>query len=182
VICVDPNYEDVAAIEQNRVKFVQHADSEELATAQVMLFIDVLEHVDDAQGLLRSYVSGAKPGCLVVISVPAFMSLWSPHDEFLEHKHRYTLRKIEGLARSTGLRVVKGRYLFASIVAPVWISRRLRRSRPPASDLKPVPSWVNQFLKSITSLEHRMSSNRVAGLSALLLAEVTTDEKNKSDR
>lgn len=174
MICVDPNYEDVDAIQHNRVRFVHRAASEDLAAAQVMLFIDVFEHVDDAQGLLQSCVSCAKPGCLVVISVPAFMSLWSPHDEFLEHKHRYTLREGEDLARSTGLRVLKGRYLFASIVAPVWVSRRLGRSAPPASDLKPVPRWVNYFLKSITSLEHRILSTRVAGLSALVLAEVTT--------
>ena len=182
VICIDPNYEDLDAIQQDDVRFVRHANSEDLAAADAMLFIDVLEHVDDAQGLLQSYVNSAKSGCFMVISVPAFMSLWSPHDEFLEHKHRYTLQEIEGLARSTGLRVVRGRYLFASIVGPVWASRRLRRSQPPASDLKPVPRWINQLLKSITSLEHRVTSTRVAGLSAVVLAEVTLDERRDSDR
>ena len=54
--------------------------------------MDVLEHVSDDVGLVREYAKRAKPGTRFVVSVPAFMWLWSGHDVFLEHHRRYTLR------------------------------------------------------------------------------------------
>ena len=57
---------------------------------RVILLMDVLEHVDDDVGLLRAYAEPARPGTRFIVSVPAFSWLWSAHDEFLEHRRRYT--------------------------------------------------------------------------------------------
>ena len=181
VMCVDPNYSATDLATTGQVQFVRSADSQELARADVMLFIDVLEHVDDARGLLAEYVDHASAGCRVVISVPAFMSLWSPHDDFLEHRYRYTLREIESVVKAAGLRIIEGRYLFASIVVPVWIIRRLKRSAGPRSDLKPAPPALNALLRSVLKLEHRFLRTRLAGLSALVLAEVQEEAGGQAD-
>ena len=66
--------------------------------------IDVLEHVDDDQTLLQSYVERAPRSASVLISVPAFQFLWSGHDVFLEHRRRYTRAQVEALVRRAGLR------------------------------------------------------------------------------
>ncbi len=52
------------------------------------LFVDVLEHIDDDAGFLKSYVEKAPKGSHFFISVPAFKFLWSQHDVFLGHKRR----------------------------------------------------------------------------------------------
>ena len=63
--------------------------------ADVVLLMDVLEHVEDDVGLLRQYVEKVPSGARFLISVPAFQVLWSDHDVFLEHKRRYTVAKVE---------------------------------------------------------------------------------------
>ena len=70
--------------------------------ADLVLLMDVLEHVDDDVGLLREYVTKVPRGAKFLISVPAFQFLWSGHDVFLEHKRRYRLNQMERVVRQAG--------------------------------------------------------------------------------
>jgi len=169
VTCVDPYYESDSSRDDGSVHFVRSA---ERISADLYLFIDVLEHVDDDLALLRDYVMHAPRGAIVVISVPAFQSLWSGHDVFLEHRRRYRLKEVEGTAQQAGLRVLESRYLFTSIFPVAWLMRRLKRSQDAKSDLKPVSPAVNRFLTRVLTAEHRRTSNSWFGLSAVVLAEV----------
>ena len=48
--------------------------------------------VEDDVGLMREYVDKVAPGTTrFIVTVLAFMWLWSGHDVFLEHVRRYTL-------------------------------------------------------------------------------------------
>ena len=87
----------------------------------LVLMMDVLEHVDDDRGLLRHYAAKVPPGAHFVVTVPAFGFLWSGHDVFLEHKRRYRLTEIETVMRDAGLAVARGAY-FSD-----WCSRSLPR-------------------------------------------------------
>ncbi|HQU26902.1 MAG TPA: class I SAM-dependent methyltransferase [Acidimicrobiales bacterium] len=176
VTCVDPNYRDDELGEHDRALYVRVADPQTVSRADTMLFIDVLEHVDDDRSLLRSYVDLAAPGCVIVVSVPAFMSLWSPHDDFLEHRRRYRLTDIERVVRESGLEVVEARYLFGAILPAVWAVRRLRRGRAAASDMRPTLRPLNWFLATILSFEHRHLRNRLGGLSAFVVARKRGDD------
>ena len=58
--------------------------------ADVILLLDVLEHVEDDRGFLTSLVrENTRPGSLVLISVPAWSRLFSAHDVYLKHHRRY---------------------------------------------------------------------------------------------
>lgn len=169
VVCVDPHYERETDRDNGSLKFVREIDD---PVADLYLFIDVLEHVDDDLALLRSYTDSAPPGALVVVSVPAFQSLWSSHDVFLEHRRRYRLNEVEQLVRNAGIKVTKARYLFGSIFPAVWLVRRLSKSDSPKSDMKPAHRLVNNFLRHLLSAEHRLLSNRLFGLSAVVVGVI----------
>src|SRR3546814_19735603 len=64
--------------------------------------MDVLEHVEDDAGLLRTYLDKAPPQAQAVITVPAFQFLWSHHDVFLEHHRRYTLKTLSRVVERAG--------------------------------------------------------------------------------
>jgi hypothetical protein len=53
--------------------------------ADLVLLMDVIEHVEDDVGLVREYANKVAPGTRFITTVPAFMWLWSGHDVFLEH-------------------------------------------------------------------------------------------------
>lgn len=166
VVCVDPNYEHDSILDDGALTFVRQMEKPK---ADVYLFIDVLEHVDNDSELLRSYTDSAPEGAAVVISVPAFQSLWSPHDVFLEHRRRYRLKDVEELLESAGFSVTRSRYLFGSIFPAVWLMRRLANRRDPKSDLRPVNRVVNAVLTRCLSAENRYVSNKLFGLSAVVM-------------
>ena len=167
--CVDPNYESEWLENDGRVRFVK---STKIYSADIYLFVDVLEHVEDDLALLKSYVDSAQPGSVVMISVPAFMSLWSPHDVFVEHIRRYRLKQVENLISRANLELLESRYLFGTIFPIAWLVRKLKRNASPSSDLASLPSTVNRFLRFFLKLEHRIQYNKIAGVSTFVVARV----------
>ena len=128
-VCVDPNYVE-ERIEQAQGKEIEFRRSVDDVTQQLILMIDVLEHVDNDQTLLQSYIERAPRSASVLISVPAFQFLWSGHDVFLEHRRRYTRAQVEALVRRAGLEVVRSRYFFAILFPLVALHAA---PRPPAA-------------------------------------------------
>jgi SAM-dependent methyltransferase len=171
--CVDPGYaadwsEPCAG---KLLEFRQRAGA---GDADLIVLMDVLEHVDDDLALLREYVESARPGTHFVFSVPACAWLWSPHDEFLGHRRRYTLPMLTALLRAAGLRPVTGFYFFG-LVFPVAAVRRLWQrvagSGAPASDLRRHHPWLNAALRRVCLAEARIARwNRAFGLTAFALA------------
>ena len=91
------------------IKFVKSVDK---TTQDLVLMMDVLEHVPDDVALLKEYADTMEKGGRVLITVPAFQFLWSGHDVFLEHYRRYTIEMMEKTIRDAGLTPVKSRYFF----------------------------------------------------------------------
>ncbi len=136
--------------------------------------MDVLEHVDDDVALIRSSMAGACPGAFVLISVPAFQSLFSAHDRFLEHRRRYTIRSLEAAARAAGLEIVTTRYFFALVLPLVAALRVWQRNGAAKSSL----TVHSRFVNALLTLAHRVELpffryNRLGGLSVFCLARLT---------
>lgn len=61
--------------------------------------LDIIEHVDDDDGVLSELSRVAMPGAVFLLAVPLHPSRWSPFDDFVGHKRRYEpARLIEKLA------------------------------------------------------------------------------------
>jgi 2-polyprenyl-3-methyl-5-hydroxy-6-metoxy-1,4-benzoquinol methylase len=138
----------------------------------LVLMMDVLEHVDDDRGLLRHYAAKVPSGAHFLVTVPAFRFLWSGHDVFLEHKRRYRLGEIEAVMRDAGLQVVRGAYYFG-LVFPLAAAVRLveRNTTEPTSSLKKHGALINGILGVVCAAELPLfPTNRLAGLSAFVLA------------
>lgn len=173
--CVDTSYAADSEDEENG-KPIYFQRSIEKLDADLVLLMDVLEHVDDDVGLLTSYVDQALPGARFLISVPAFQFLWSGHDVFLEHKRRYTLAQIEETAAKAGLIPELGVYYFGFVfplAAVTRIAERLRPATPgsPRSQLTRHRPLVNRLLTALCCAELPfLRINRLAGLTAFCVA------------
>ena len=137
----------------------------------LVLMMDVLEHVDDDCGLVRDCVDKVPSGAHFVVTVPAFQFLWSGHDVFLQHKRRYRLAGLERVLRDAGLHVVRGSYYFALIFPLAAAVRLLCRRSPSRSTLVPHGALANTLLSAACAAELPiMPINRLAGLSAFVTA------------
>jgi SAM-dependent methyltransferase len=93
------------------------------ARFDVLLLLDVIEHVPDDVEFLRGLVTdNLAPGGRVVISVPAWQGLFSRYDEALDHRRRYSPRALERTIQAAGLAQVKRGGLFHSLLFPRLLS------------------------------------------------------------
>ena len=170
-LCVDIGYPSDRD-EQVAGKPVLYRRDCAMTDCDLVLMMDVLEHVDDDRGLLRRYAAKVPAGAHFLVTVPAFGFMWSGHDVFLEHKRRYTLGEIEVAMRDAGLQIVKGAYYFG-LVFPLAAAVRLasRRASEPKSSLKKHGLLTNSLLSAVCAAELPLFPvNRLAGLSAFVLA------------
>lgn len=171
-ICIDPAYEEERQelLDGKPIWFLRQIGSEK---CDLIVLMDVLEHVDDDVGLIRAALVGAAENAYVLITVPAFQKLFSAHDLFLEHKRRYTLRQIEEVARAAGLEVLSARYFFAFLLPIAATLRLLKQQDEPKSDLREHSRLVNSFLCWLHYLELPLFRfNRIGGLTVFCLARV----------
>ena len=174
-VCVDPGYPTDWTETQfgKPIAFRRHSAVDD---ADVVLLMDVIEHVDDDVALIRSYAASARPGTRFIVSVPAFSWMWSPHDDFLEHRRRYTLRQARQALASAGLAPVASFYFFATLFPAFAALRLARRARPTTghstSDLRRHHPLTNWLLASVCTAESLVARhNRLFGLTAFAIAE-----------
>src|SRR5215204_2923223 len=89
--------------------------------ADCILLGDVLEHVENDSALLRKIRKALLPGGLLLVTVPAYMFLWSGEDHVSRHLRRYRLRGLLATLDDGGFAVQWASYfntlLFPAIVA-----------------------------------------------------------------
>ena len=171
-LCVDIGYERDRDDSEAGKPVLYRRDCD-ATDCDLVLMMDVLEHVDDDAGLVRHYAAKVPSGAHFLVTVPAFRFLWSGHDVFLEHKRRYTLGEIEQTMRRAGLDVVRGAYYFG-VVFPLAAAVRLatRNDPTPRSTLKKHGALTNGLLAAACAMELPLFPiNRLAGLSAFVLAK-----------
>lgn len=175
VTCVDIGYSsDIDGLEFGKKilyrRAIGHID------ANLVLLMDVLEHVDSDVALLRDYVAKVPKGTRFLITVPAFSFLWSEHDDYLEHKRRYTLRMLEDVTRACSLKIERSGYIFGSVFPIALLTRLIgnlqkKPTSEPKSQLKVHHPLVNKVLASLCALEFPLIKyNRVFGLSVYCVA------------
>ena len=98
-LCLDPDPANVVSLRQRiedgrlpqfcRAEGGVLADQPEDNLADSVLYIDVLEHIEDDQGEIGVAASHLKRGGHLVVLSPAFNDLYSPFDKAVGHYRRY---------------------------------------------------------------------------------------------
>jgi SAM-dependent methyltransferase len=70
-----------------------------------VLALDVIEHIDDDQSAVARLGRLARPGGLVIVSVPALPEFFSEFDEIQGHRRRYLPESLRAAFEGSGLNV-----------------------------------------------------------------------------
>jgi glycosyltransferase involved in cell wall biosynthesis len=146
-------------------------------SADAIVSLDVVEHLEDDIAALREYARVLRVGGLAVIAVPAYNWLWTDRDVKLGHHRRYTARSLRVAVEAAGFRVERCTY-FHSWLLPIAILLRktplallLNSSEEEASASGP---RMNAILNGFSILERGMLGRLDLpwGLSILLTASL----------
>ncbi|HVJ80798.1 MAG TPA: class I SAM-dependent methyltransferase [Planctomycetia bacterium] len=156
VTAVDDHEEAVALASRRKgpefVKASFHALPFQDGEFDAATALDVLEHLSNDLASLVELKRVMKPGGTIVVTVPAFMALWSEWDVALHHWRRYRRHQVRKLAEDAGLEIVECRYVNSVLFPPILFYRKARAWLPflfskqsRAEDRIPKP-WLNDFL------------------------------------
>ncbi|MBP5855627.1 class I SAM-dependent methyltransferase [Marivibrio halodurans] len=91
----------------------------------LVLATDIVEHVDDDARALSEIFRVVRPGGYVLMTVPAFQSLWGAQDILSHHKRRYRKKGFESLVAVSRLRVRRSYYFNFLLFLPIFLVRRI---------------------------------------------------------
>jgi SAM-dependent methyltransferase len=95
----------------------------------VLCAFDVLEHLEDDAEALRHWREVLAPGGWLVITVPAYESLWSSHDDVNGHHRRYRARILRKRLEETGFSVLTLTYFNTFLLPAIALARFYQRLR-----------------------------------------------------
>ena len=142
----------------------------------LVVALDVLEHIVDDQGAFDSMLDLVRPGGLMLITVPAIKRLWGQHDFRLHHVRRYNRSELLALVKPERAELVFVGS-FNLLLLPIAVGFRvmeliLRRS---LGNQEAMPSkTVNRVLAAIFSSERALVMRRLPlGLSIAMIVRKT---------
>jgi SAM-dependent methyltransferase len=135
----------------------------------LILMLDVLEHFPDPDPPLRQiHTLLADDGCLLV-TVPAFRTLWTHHDDLNRHFNRFTKATLAAAMSRARLEIVDEWYLFQWLAAAKVIVRARERVAGPSPAEEVPPGGANTVHYRLCAIERRLTG-RIMPFGSSLLA------------
>ena len=127
----------------------------EAGSFDLVVALDVLEHIERDEEALFSLALMAKPGGHILVTVPAHPILWGAHDRRLHHIRRYRRSELKRLCAATGCEL-SFLTAFNTILSPIAVTLRLMERISPitfGNQERMPPRPVNRILSWLFGLE-----------------------------
>ena len=136
----------------------------------LLSLLDTVEHIPDETAVFDETFRVTKPGGAMVVTVPAFMWLWSHNDVINLHQRRYTAPELKQKLTAAGWQVPYISYnnflIFplgaGMILLRKWLGKEPDMSSPHFDDdayqveMEPTPPLFNTILEAVGKLEVAM--------------------------
>lgn len=127
------------------------------ATFHLVTLLDVLEHLENEAPTLHAIRRVLKSGGALLLTVPAYPSLWSQHDMALGHYRRYQADQLRAVLTAAGFRIERLTYAISAMLPATfvfrWLQNRLTAPTAPKTALIRLPPPLNRFLISLLTVE-----------------------------
>ncbi|HOE62936.1 MAG TPA: class I SAM-dependent methyltransferase [Candidatus Sumerlaeota bacterium] len=151
------------------------------SSLDLVLALDLFEHVKDDVSLVRDIYRILKPGGYLLATVPAHQYLWSSHDEALHHFRRYSHSGFRKLIAGNGFTLEKYSFLITFTYFPILafriVQKVFRRFKPtdqsPKTHIIILPNFINAALIRVLEMEGMLLErmNLPIGVSLICIAK-----------
>ena len=142
----------------------------------IIVASDCLEHLENDTKALNNWESLLKQNGKMYVFVPAFMSLWSYHDEVNMHYRRYKKNELRLKIENENLEIIKASYWNFFLFVPVYFFRKIsslfNKNKSGESDIRIGNSIINKLLLQLIIFENKLLKriNFPFGVSAFCIA------------
>lgn len=171
----EPSQEARRSVEDRQYDSVFVDETEALVAPHDLIgMFDVLEHIQDDRAFLARARGALSPGGRMLITVPAYQTLWSDHDVTHQHFRRYTKKGLVQEFVDAGFLVEYASYWNMAMLIPAALLRLVGASG--SNGLVP-PPFINRIVTAIVTLEAFILRfiPLPFGLSLVLVARVPKD-------
>lgn len=148
----------------------------------LILMLDVLEHIEDEISFLDNLHSLLHKNSKLIITVPAFQTLFTDHDRFLRHYRRYNRKKLQKVLENSGFRVTYYGYIFCTLLPFRILQKLFRVKSAQQNSLRAGNKFINiiatLILQIDASVTFWLSCKKiyVPGLSCFAVAELNCEK------
>jgi len=123
----------------------------------VVVAFDIFEHLPNDIDSMKEVFRILKDDGILLVNVPAFMSLYSEHDVAFEHVRRYSKKELIAKLKSVNFKPVFSSFWSFFIFPAVFLIRKIfvkKRLEESQSDFHlDVPNWIEMTLRWLSILE-----------------------------
>lgn len=160
---IDISPQAIEYCKQRNITSMVQGDAQKLPfksnTYDVILALDVFEHLEDDMASLKEIVRVLKEDGTLIFNTPAFMALYSYHDIAFHHVRRYRRGELASKLASADLQIRKMTYWSFFIFPAVYIMRKFihrikDRDKNVQSDFhNKINPFVEKIIKSLVNIE-----------------------------
>jgi SAM-dependent methyltransferase len=138
----------------------------------VTILFDVVEHIEDPHPFLEAVLFHVKPGGVVLVNVPALMTLFGAYDTIAGHFRRYTRQTLAEEFAPFDVTVLDQMYWGFSMVPLLWLRKQLLRGQTNEAQVirtgfRPPSGTAHAILKGVMALETAVLKNPPLGSSVM---------------
>lgn len=148
---IDISEKAIYNCKQNGIKNSFVMDAQEINLPEkfdIIIASDCLEHIQNDEKAISNWYSILKKNGVALIFVPAFMFLWSNHDEANMHFRRYSKRQLTEVLNKSAFEINKSSYWNFFLFFPIILVRiytNLSKSKKTNGNLNTPPAFNNLF-------------------------------------
>jgi 2-polyprenyl-3-methyl-5-hydroxy-6-metoxy-1,4-benzoquinol methylase len=141
----------------------------------IILMMDVLEHIKDDVSCLRLMKKHLKPNGILILSVPAYNFLWSEHDVLNMHYRRYNRKSLKEVISAAEFKTTYISNWNMTLFPFIALSRLLRKNS--RSELKLTNRFSSYILRLILNFDSMLFKIVTLPFGLSIIAHLVNDER-----
>jgi SAM-dependent methyltransferase len=138
----------------------------------VVVLFDTLEHIEHTWPFLDAVFFHLKPGGVLLVNVPALMSLYGRYDSVAGHFRRYTRRTLAREFAPFDVTILDQVYWGFTMVPLLWLRQQMLRGKTSdeaviQTGFVPPHPWMHALLKGVMAVETALVKHPPLGSSVM---------------